>query len=99
MVDITAPSKPIQIDPINNNVDTITTVHFSWNSGTSLSEITDTLYIYSDSLVTNYETLYTNDTSLDYDFTSLGTYFWRVRSGDKAGNTSLYSNTRKFTIN
>ncbi len=99
LIDITAPTKPIQVNPINNNVDTITTISFSWNTGSSLSEITDTLYLYSDSLVTEYETLYTNSTVIDYDFTSLGTYFWRLRSGDKAGNTSPFSDTRKFTIN
>lgn len=99
LIDNTAPTNPIQIDPINNSVDTSSTVTFSWNQGTSLSDITDTVYIYSDSLITIYETLYTTDTSFDYDFSSLGTYFWRVRSGDAAGNTSDYSDTRKFIIN
>lgn len=99
LIDNTSPAIPLLINPINNTVQTNTTVSFSWNQGSSLAAVTDTIYIYSDSLVTLFNIVYTSDDNLDYNFSNLGTYFWRIKSGDAAGNASAFSDTRKFTIN
>jgi len=77
--------------------DTINTLF--WNRGTETgSSITDSLYIYNDSLMTNLNTgIYTTGTSYS-DSLGVGSYFWRVRSIDAATNKSNYSALNKFTI-
>lgn len=98
LVDITPPEKPILISPTNNKTDTNRTQSFSWNSGNSLATITDTLYIYSDSLVTLLQKVYTETENINYNFTQQGIYFWRMRAGDAAGNKSQFTDTRKLSI-
>ena len=96
-VDVTVPNAPVLVLP--EHLDTITAPFtMYWDRGSiSGSPISDSLYVYSDSLTTQ---LYkvsktvTNHT----DSLGIGSYFWRVRSHDAAGNIGQYSVTRKFTI-
>ena len=95
--DITPPDAPILSSP--GHLDTITAqFNMSWNRGsTSGTPVTDSLYIYSDSLITLIKRLH-KTTNSHSDSLGSGDYFWRVRSQDAAGNTGNYSVLRKFWI-
>ena len=67
----------------------------SWDFDASSSM--DTLYIYTDSLISPpILEVATTDADFELEDTSSDVYFWRVRSVDTAGNTSIYSSLRKF---
>ncbi len=97
MVDITPPNTPLLLLPENHDTITAPFTMF-WNRGTETgSPITDSLYIYSDSLITIVYKKQIQTTSYT-DSLGSGSYFWRVRSLDAAGNISPYSATKKFLI-
>ena len=98
-IDPTAPNDPVLLLPANNAVLNDTVISISWNHDTANgSSIKDSLYIYSDSLMTSFTRQeFLNSTSYS-DSLGTGTFFWRVRSIDAAGNYSGYSMLRKFTV-
>lgn len=97
-VDYTNPNTPSLNSPFHadsvNNPFTL-----SWSRGLeSGSPITDSLFIYSDSLSTLINTYTSTTTSYSLSGFAAGRYYWRVRSIDAAGNVSAYSSTRKFYV-
>lgn len=98
-VDITNPNTPILLTPASNATLNDTVIDFSWSHGTVTgSSIKDSLFIYTDSLMVNIKLQkYLNATTFS-DSLGLGSYFWRVRSIDAAGNYSNYGLLRKFNI-
>lgn len=100
-IDITNPNTPSLLLPDNSDTITTSVIDFSWSRGTETGcNISDKVYIYTDSLFLNQVDLVTSSTpSLSYIHSlSPGVYFWRVQSTDLAGNVSNYSIKRKFTI-
>ena len=98
-VDITAPSVPILKQP--NFGDTVAPGFvFEWSRfGDNSTALSDSIFISQDSLFVNIveqavvpENTYQVATNKD------GTYFWRVRTIDAAGNGSNFSSTGKFTF-
>lgn len=98
LVDTTAPVAPTLLFPINESIIDTNFINFSWQTGQSLSNVIDSIYIYSDSLVTLTGAFQANNSSIEIEFGNLGLYFWRVRSRDEAGNVSSFSPARKFNI-
>jgi hypothetical protein len=94
--DKTAPIQPAPTFPAYNDTVTPGPVLLQWNRGLdSGSPITDSLFIYTDSLSTISGVYLTTTNSYNYN-TLPGTYYWRVRSRDNAGNVSPYSLTYKY---
>lgn len=97
-IDTTAPAAPsLNLPLVNELVDT-NFISFDWTHGSSLTSISDSLFIYSDSLVTLVDVYVESGEQSDITFSTSGVYYWRVRSVDQAGNRSAYSAVRKFTI-
>jgi predicted secreted protein len=98
-IDTTAPALPVLSFPANNATMPDSTFALQWTNTTDNgTSITDSLYIYTDTLMTNLiQTSYTTNESFT-DSLGIGTYFWRVRSIDAATNNSAYTNLWKFTV-
>lgn len=102
-IDTVAPNQPtlsVPADEATSGADTIT---FSWTNGTDTgniqSTITNTLEIASDiDFNTVVHSTSTVNNSSQYEFTNLGTYYWRVKAVDAATNESDYSIVRSVTI-
>ncbi|HET6243893.1 MAG: hypothetical protein H0V01_04405 [Bacteroidetes bacterium] len=97
-VDVTIPNTPLLLKPENqDSVSAPFTLY--WHRGNSTgSPISDSLFVYSDSLITLINSIKTSNTSYPIDSLTTGPYFWRVRSQDAAGNISPYSITKKFIV-
>jgi hypothetical protein len=103
-IDLTDPNTPLLNYPANNitvndSILTASTIIFGWFRGVNTgSAIHDSLYIATDSLFsTIFDSTVLTDTTYSKPFTTAGSYFWKIRSYDIAGNKSSYSVTRKFT--
>ncbi len=96
-VDLTPPSAPTLVSPgYGDTLDVPVTL--SWE--VDPESIFDSLFIYSDSLVS--PPIITEELSnTDYLFSdnSSTVYFWRLKSIDEAGNVSAFSALRKFFTN
>ncbi len=99
-LDVTPPNTPVLQDPDDDAMLQSTELDFQWTRGTQTgSSIKDTFYLAKDpNMVDLRETRGSSGTSLSLDTLSNGTYYWRVRSWDKAGNKSGFSETRQFTV-
>lgn len=98
LVDLTAPVSSTLVAPINN-VSTTSPVFFDWNRSTDNgSNVYDSLFVYSD---TNLSNLIWS-TSVDSDSVShslnTGTYYWRLRTRDVAGNAASYTSAASFYV-
>lgn len=102
--DKTLPNTPTLSNPSNNNTSTVSTnINFSWNLGVDGGDIhapiTNVLEI---ATVNNFNTLFasveTENNQLDYTFTTIGSFYWRVKAYDSAGNVGLYSTVRQIII-
>ena len=104
IVDYTPPGIPTITSPQKSG-DTLTSpyVTISWTRPlSSLSEITDSLIIATDTLFSpsKIEGYYvTQDTEVTLDNYSSGYYYCKVRSFDAAGNIGGYSSIKKFYVN
>lgn len=99
LVDLTAPNTPTLLSPANASATTTTDISFSWNR-TAIAGSTekDHIYIYSDSALNNL--VFESDVTSPYTKTlTSGTYYWRVKSSDSAGNIGTNSATFSFIIN
>lgn len=95
-VDLTAPSVPILVSPINNAMLTLgSNDSLTWQA--DASSFADSLFIDTDSTFSNPSKIYSNTTYYTL-IQSAGTYFWKVKSMDSAGNQSDFSAYRKFYL-
>ncbi|MFI5219068.1 MAG: hypothetical protein ACHQNT_06230 [Bacteroidia bacterium] len=95
-VDLTAPSAPVLVSPLNNAI-----ILFGSNDSLTWSvdaaSVADSLFIDTDSTFSNPNKIFTVNTY--YIITqSTGAYFWKAKSMDAAGNESAFSAYRKFFI-
>lgn len=98
-IDTTSPNTPVLLTPMMNEVLTDSIVSFTWDGGiVTGSDIIDSLYVYSDSLLSNEIVRYGTSATSFIDTLIGGSYFWTVGSMDAAGNVSAYSTLSKFTI-
>jgi hypothetical protein len=100
LIDTTLPNVPILTEPTNASTISSTSVSFNWSRiPISGSQEFDSLYIYSnvgliDLVLKKRVTNPHNETIIDN-----GTYYWRMKSFDDAGNISAISSTFSFTKN
>lgn len=103
-VDTTAPNIPLNTTPLNNaELPVNDAVDFGWtvasDSGPVTSSISYSIQIAQDlNFATIINTGNSNSPSYQYTFTLAGTYYWRIRATDQAGNVSSYSAPYKITI-
>lgn len=104
-IDTVNPNQPQNSTPANNSSHSINNqISFSWSiapdSGIVQSPVTYLFQIASDvDFGTLIQTSNVSSTSLQQSFSAAGTYFWRVKANDTAGNVSSASPAYKFTIN
>ena len=100
-VDRTSPALPVLKSPSDNSVENDTMVVFEWTSrDINSSFVEDSLMVYSDealSSLVHFDVTDKKKSTIDLDYDK--TYYWRVRSFDKAGNVSPYSDALKFSVN
>ncbi|WP_445713183.1 hypothetical protein [Flavobacterium sp.] len=100
LIDTTLPNVPTLTAPTNASTTSSSNISFNWNRiPISGSQEFDSLYVYSNVALTNLvlKKRVTNphsETILDN-----GTYYWRMKSFDEAGNVSAASSTFSFTKN
>lgn len=99
LIDTTAPNTATLTSPANASSTTATDITFQWNrTAITGSTETDKIYIYTNSALTNL--LFEGQATSPYTKSlTAGTYYWRVKASDSAGNEGAYSNTFSFTIN
>ena len=94
MVDITAPNTPTLLTPADETTTTAGSIVFTWERDLiEGSEEIDSLYIFTDVSLTN---LFLKEEVSNNTYTTdmtAGTYYWRMKSFDRAGNESDYSST------
>jgi hypothetical protein len=98
-IDTEPPYAPQLIEPGNNVVVPDSIILFSWTRGSSTgSSVKDSLMIAQDSTFTEIvASVFQSET--DYsDSLGSGTFFWKVKSIDKAGNQSNFSSLRKLIV-
>ncbi|MDP5201883.1 hypothetical protein [Flavobacterium sp. DG2-3] len=104
-VDTTAPNQPKNSLPADNATQTVNTAaSFTWTIASDIgnikSPISYVVEIATDiDFTSNLQTLNSNTTTLSYTFATAGTYFWRVRAVDVAGNIGTNSTGFKITVN
>lgn len=97
-IDTQIPTIPTLISPVDNDTITTTPVNFIWTHVSGGSSITDSILISSDiSFNSIVLSAASTSTSLTTNLSS-GTYFWKVKSTDAAGNAGNYSSYRTLTI-
>lgn len=104
-VDLTPPNDPTLVTPEDLVVFSVgEEMTFKWSTGTDPGTVNSTVYsgveISTDPDFVGFDE-YNNITvdSLVQSFASTGTYYWRVKADDAAGNASeFYSPSRQFTI-
>jgi len=100
-IDRTAPGSPVLTTPADNTTFSVDTVYLSWQRVyTDAYPLNpDSLYFFRDSLNTSpILNLSIADSSFTLINEGAGTYLWKVKSMDKAGNISQESEIRTFTI-
>lgn len=104
-LDTVIPNQPQNTLPITNSTKTISQpVVFNWtvaaDSGVIQSPISYIIEFSNDMNFTSIsQTSNSATTSFTQSFSTIGVYYWRVKSKDSAGNISVASTGFKFTIN
>ena len=101
-IDRTLPNVPILTSP-DDNANLSPYVTFTFNIGVDPGNVHAPIHYYLEiSMSNNFSTLYDSMTNnldhIEYHFQSVGTYYWRVKSIDEAGNESDFSNIRTVNI-
>ncbi|AWI25281.1 hypothetical protein [Flavobacterium pallidum] len=99
MVDLTPPATPVLVKPENADPSQEPEVSFEWNSAFSGgSAEKDSIYIYTNAAQTLLQSK--TQSASPYVLTlPSGTYYWKVKSFDAAGNVSNSSSAFSFTVN
>lgn len=102
LLDRQIPNQPVLTAPSNEET-TTDTVNFVWSKGNDIGEVTSprisVVEIATDiNFVTVIRTEEVEDDSTEILFSSNGDYYWRVTTIDLAGNRSVISEVRKFTV-
>jgi len=104
-VDTTDPNQPKNATPADNSTQTVnTSVNYTWtiptDTGIIKSPISYVIEFASDAdFTTITQTLNSNTPTLQYTFSNAGTYYWRARAVDLAGNIGTNSIGFKVTVN
>ncbi|PKP11184.1 MAG: hypothetical protein CVU08_12785 [Bacteroidetes bacterium HGW-Bacteroidetes-3] len=101
-IDRVIPSQPLLVSPLDQETES-TAINFNWTNGVDLgnvkSVITNKIDIATDidfnSIIHSANT--TNNT-YQFEFDTVGTYFWRIKAIDAATNESDYSNVRTVVV-
>ncbi|MFI0429533.1 hypothetical protein [Mariniflexile sp. HMF6888] len=101
-IDTVAPNQPALTSPADQGTAT-TTVAFNWTNGTDSgnikSTITNTIEIASDiDFNTKIHSASTVNNTYQYVFSTLGTYYWRIKAIDAATNESDFSIVRSLVV-
>jgi predicted phage tail protein len=98
-IDLTPPTAPT-LDTYYNS-DTISVnnlpIDLAWYADIT-DAFQDSIYIYNDVNLSNLALKSAVIDTYDFSETTLGDYYWRVRSVDEVGNVGNYSNTGNFYI-
>lgn len=103
-VDRVVPNQSQNLLPLNNSIHIIDSpVNFTWtvpaDTGVVISPVTYVIQIASDQNFTNIiQTAPVPNPEYIYTFSSIGDYYWRVKTVDKAKNESNYSTHFKLTV-
>lgn len=104
-IDRTIPNQPQLSLPANNSIQLINqAITLNWTTAADSGTIQSALnYVIEFSNTNTFTTIIQSSNastnSLQQTFTSVGDYYWRVKTLDTAGNISTYSSVFKFTIN
>ena len=104
-IDTVAPSVPSLLTPSFEQEFVIDeSIAFTWNfasdTGAVVSPVTSVYEVAKDESFTNIVLNgQTEATSFSQSFSTLGTYYWRVRGEDLAGNIGSYNLNGKFIVN
>ncbi len=101
-VDNVAPDKPTLVSPENNTTVSTSTPTFKWTTVTDLSGVTYTLQVDNEDSFASpyvyYKTGITDNQHTSENTLADGTYYWRVRAVDGAGNLGEWADRFKLTI-
>ena len=99
IIDTTAPNIITLVTPANNTILNNVYNTYTWTQGANTgTALIDDISFYSDAAATNLiKTIQAVGTS-HQDSLGIGTFYWRVKSTDAAGNIGVASNIRKVTI-
>lgn len=99
-IDLTDPLAPTLNTPAAAATITGPDFTLTWTNGSdSGSPLGDSVYIYEDASFNVLRKAYYSTTTILTDTIADGTYYWRVKAIDKAGNTGPFSTSRNFTVN
>ncbi len=95
------PNAPTLVLPVNlSNFSSDETIEFSWTRDQlTVPSIQDSIFISNDSIFSDCVVKASLDFPQFEDVLEVGTYYWKVKSIDKAGNESNFSEKRSFIIN
>jgi len=101
-VDVTKPTTPSNVSPVNGENTNDNTPLLDWSDSTDVSlPITYNLYVDNDSNFSSVDYTQTGLTSSQYQFTSElaeKVWYWRVQARDNAGNVGDNSTSRSFRV-
>lgn len=101
-IDFTAPQKPVLQTPANGLKIIGSTANLSWQRPVAdATTVSDSIYISKDLAFTSsnsIEKVKVSTTSYNFSSTYKGVVYWRVKSIDKAGNKSAFSDIFSFTL-
>jgi len=98
-IDRTNPTSSTLIKPNDNSVQSSNIIDFQWISGNDLNYSYDSLLVYMDTNLITLTKSYKSTQNIITDSLTTGSYYWFVKTFDKAGNKSDVGDIRKVTIN
>ena len=97
-IDISAPNTPLLVSPLSNSESTRGQLDFTWSLSADASTYVIEIYKITNSKLVLYQTATCKQASFQGVFNETGSYEWRVKAQDKAGNESAFSFNSTFKI-